>query len=227
VGLATLADMIEPIRLLVVDDDPLVRGGLRTMLGGTPELEIVGEAANGAEVAPAVDACRPDVVLMDIRMPEMDGLTATERLRATPNPPEIIVLTTLNSDENVLRALRAGASGFLLKHTPPAEIVNAIKVVAAGQPMLSPAVTRQLIDHVADDTMPTRRRHAQDRLARLSNREREVAMAIAGGRTNAQIAEELFMSVPTVKVHVTRLLTKLDFNNRVQIALLAHDAAAP
>ncbi|MBA8928897.1 DNA-binding NarL/FixJ family response regulator [Kutzneria viridogrisea] len=213
-----------PIRLLIVDDDPLVRSGLRTMLGGTAELEIVGEATNGAEVPAAVDKHRPDIVLMDIRMPEVDGLVAAQQLRRRADPPEVIMLTTMDTDENVLRALRAGASGFLLKHTPPAEIVDAILRVSAGEPILSPTVTRQLINHVADDAAPSRQRKALDLLGQLSEREREVAMAIGEGKTNAEIASELFMSVPTVKAHITRLLAKLDLNNRVQIALLAHDA---
>jgi DNA-binding NarL/FixJ family response regulator len=229
VGLATLAVMSElptaPIRLLVVDDDPLVRGGLRTMLGGTAELEILGEAANGVEALKAVEQLTPDVVLMDIRMPQMDGLTATQKLRSGPNPPEIIILTTLDTDDHVLRALRAGASGFLLKYTPPAEIVAAIKRVAAGEPILSPTVTRKLIDHISDDWQPNRQQVAKDQFAQLSAREQEVAKAIGEGKTNAQIAQQLFMSVPTVKAHITRILTKLDFNNRVQIALLAHDAS--
>jgi len=213
-----------PIRLLVVDDDPLVRGGLRTMLGGLAELEILGEATNGVEALKAVDSLNPDVVLMDIRMPQMDGLTATQRLRVRENPPEIIILTTLDTDDHVLRALRAGASGFLLKYTPPAEIVAAIKRVAVGEPILSPTVTRKLMNHISDDRQPNRQQVARDQFAELSTREQEVARAIGEGKTNAQIAQQLFMSVPTVKAHITRILTKLDFNNRVQIALLAHDA---
>jgi len=213
-----------PIRLLIVDDDPLVRGGLQAMLGGAAELEILGEATNGVEALQAVEELDPDVVLMDIRMPQMDGLTATQRLRAKSDRPEIIILTTLDTDDNVLRALRAGASGFLLKLTPPAEIVAAIHRVAAGEPILSPTVTRKLIDHISDDGGPGRQQQARDHLTQLSTREKEVAKAIGEGKTNAQIAQELYMSVPTVKAHITRMLTKLDLNNRVQIALLAHDA---
>jgi DNA-binding NarL/FixJ family response regulator len=163
-------------------------------------------------------------VLMDIRMPRVDGLAATEQLRARPNPPEIIVLTTFDADEYVLRALRAGASGFLLKDTPPAEILQAVARVAAGEPILSPSVTRQLIAHVGDTAVNARRQHARALLARLSEREREVAMTVGQGRSNAEIGSELFMSVATVKQHVSRILTKLDLNNRTQIALLAHDA---
>src|SRR5213076_2858620 len=161
-----------PVRVLVVDDDPLVRAGLAMILGASSDLRLVGEAADGAEVAAAVDAHAPDVVLMDIRMPTLDGLAATELLRARPDPPEIIVLTTFDADEYVLRALRAGASGFLLKHTPPAEILRAISLVSAGEPILSPTVTRQLINHITDTSAGARRRHARTVLSQLSERER-------------------------------------------------------
>lgn len=212
------------IRLLVVDDDPLVRAGLALMLGGADGLEIVGEGTDGSEVAALVDELAPDVVLMDIRMPTMDGLTATEALRRRPDAPEIVVLTTFHADEQVLRALRAGAAGFVLKDTPPAEIVAAVRRVAAGDPVLSPAVTRQLMTHVAERAPETRRRAAARRLTSLAEREREVAVAVGRGQSNAEIAASLYMSVPTVKAHVSRILAKLDLNNRVQIALLAHDA---
>jgi DNA-binding NarL/FixJ family response regulator len=212
------------VRVLVVDDDPLVRAGLAMVIGGSPDLTVVGEAGDGSEVAAAVDAHAPDVVLMDIRMPTLDGLTATEQLRARPDPPEVIVLTTFNADEHVLRALRAGASGFLLKHTPPAEILRAISRVAAGEPILSPTVTRQLIAHLSDTGAAARQRHATTALDQLSEREREVAITVGRGKSNAEIAAELFMSVATVKAHISRILTKLDLNNRTQVALLAHDA---
>jgi len=212
------------VRVLVVDDDPLVRAGLAMVIGGSPDLTVVGEAGDGSEVAAAVDAYAPDVVLMDIRMPTLDGLAATERLRARPDPPEVIVLTTFDADEYVLRALRAGASGFLLKHTPPAEILRAISRVAAGEPILSPTVTRQLIAHLSDTSAAARQRHATTALDQLSEREREVAIAVGRGKSNAEIAGELFMSVATVKAHITHILTKLDVGNRTQIALLAHDA---
>ncbi|MEV4623006.1 response regulator transcription factor [Asanoa sp. NPDC049573] len=213
-----------PVRVLIVDDDPLVRAGLSMILGGTAELSVVGEAADGSEVAAAVAAVSPDVVLMDIRMPKMDGLTATERLRRVAGAPEVLVLTTFEADEYVLRALRAGASGFLLKDTPPAEIVQAVRRVAAGEPILSPRVTRRLIAHVADDGADARRKRSRELLARLSEREVEVAVAVGRGLSNAEIGAELFMSVATVKAHMTRMLTKLDLNNRVQVALLAQDA---
>jgi DNA-binding NarL/FixJ family response regulator len=221
VGVAAVAGVI---RVLVVDDDALVRAGLAMMLAGTEDIRIVAEAADGSEVGPAVDAYRPDVVLMDIRMPRMDGLAATERLRARADAPQVIVLTTFSADDHVLRALRAGASGFLLKDTPPDEIVRAVRLVAAGEAMLSPTVTRRLLAHVAGDGVDTRRARAEELLGRLTEREREVAVAVGQGRSNAEIAQQLHMSVATVKAHVSRLLTKLELNNRVQIALLAHDA---
>ncbi|MBU8859127.1 MULTISPECIES: response regulator transcription factor [unclassified Micromonospora] len=220
--------MSAPVRVLIVDDDPLVRGALSMILGGVPDLAVVGEATDGAEVPAAVAAYAPDVVLMDIRMPRVDGLAATEALRATAEPPEVLVLTTFDADEQVLRALRAGASGFLLKDTPPAEIVAAVRRVAAGEATLSPAVTRKLIAHVTG-TAPVpgpdpKRERAVRLLDGLSEREREVAVLLGRGRTNAEISAELFMSVATVKAYVSRLLTKLELNNRVQVALLVQDA---
>ncbi len=219
-----MAGVSERIRVLMVDDDALVRAGLSMLLAGADDIEVVGEAADGSEVARAVADHRPDVVLMDIRMPRMDGLAATELLRAQDNPPEVIVLTTFEADDYVLRALRAGAGGFLLKDTPPAEIVRAIRTVAAGEPMLSPTITRRLIGHVTDNEGGEARRHARAQLDLLTEREREVALAIALGKPNAEIGRELFMSVATVKAHVSHVLEKLELNNRVQIALLAHDA---
>jgi DNA-binding NarL/FixJ family response regulator len=217
-------DVATPVRVLIVDDDALVRAGLSMILGGVPDVTVVGEAADGAEVESAVRALRPDVVLMDIRMPRMDGLAATERLRALGDGPEVIVLTTFDADEYVLRALRAGASGFLLKDTPPVDIVRAVRQVAAGDPMLSPRVTRQLIAHVTDAGLDARRSRARDLLDRLSEREREVAIAVGQGKSNAEISADLFMSVATVKAHMTHMLAKLELNNRVQVALLAQEA---
>jgi DNA-binding NarL/FixJ family response regulator len=216
--------MSERIRVLVVDDDALVRAGLAMLLAGAGDIEIVGEAADGSEVDRAVAEHQPRVVLMDIRMPGMDGLAATEIVRGRERPPEVIVLTTFDADDHVLRALRAGASGFLLKDTPPADIVRAIRAVASGEPILSPAITRRLIGHVTGSDGGERRRRAREQLDRLTDREREVAVAIGRGESNAEISRELYMSIATVKAHVSRLLEKLDFNNRVQIALLAHDA---
>ena len=218
--------MSDVVRVLVVDDDPLVRAALAMVLGGADGVLLAGEAADGAQVPAAVADCSPDVVLMDIRMPGVDGLTATERLQSSPGAPAVIVLTTFDADEQVLRALRAGASGFLLKDTPPAAIVEAVRRVAAGEPILSPSVTRRLMSHVAaaEPAGDGRRARAEARLALLSEREREVALAVGRGLSNAQIGAELYLSVATVKAHVSRLLTKLQLTNRVQIALLTHDA---
>jgi DNA-binding NarL/FixJ family response regulator len=212
------------IKVLVVDDDALVRAGLSMILAGAEDVRIVGEAGDGTEVPAAVARWSPDVVLMDIRMPGMDGLTATEELRRRPHAPEIIILTTFDADEYVLRALRSGASGFLLKDTPPADIVRAVRLVAAGEAMLSPGVTRRLLTHVSDPGLGGRQSHAKELLDRLTERERAVAVAIGEGKSNAEIGGELYMSVATVKAHVSRLLTKLELTNRVQVALLAHDA---
>jgi len=219
-----MAELSEQICVLVVDDDALVRAGLTMILAGAGDVEIVGEAADGSEAERAVTEHQPDVVLMDIRMPGIDGLAATEIVRARDDPPEVIVLTTFDTDDHVLSALRAGASGFLLKDTPPADILRAIRAVAAGEPILSPTITRRLIQHATANEAGERRRHARDQLGLLSEREREVAVAIGRGKSNAEISRELYMSIATVKAHVSRLLEKLQFNNRVQIALLAHDA---
>jgi DNA-binding NarL/FixJ family response regulator len=213
------------IRVLLVDDDALVRSGLKMMLAGAEHVEVVGEADDGRGVLAAVDLHRPDVVLMDIRMPQLDGIAATRLLRTQPQAPAVIVLTTFDADELVLRALQAGAAGFLLKDTAPVEIVRAIESVHAGEGTLSPSVTRRLISLVAGDSdAGARQEDARRRIASLSPREREVALAVGQGRANAEIAHELHMSVATVKAHVSRLLAKLEADNRVQIALLVHDA---
>jgi DNA-binding NarL/FixJ family response regulator len=215
----------DPIRVLLVDDDALVRSGLRMMLAGAEAIEVVGEVDDGRGVLAAVDVHHPDVVLMDIRMPQLDGIAATRLLRAQPRPPQVLVLTTFDADELVVRALQAGASGFLLKDTAPEEIVRAIELVHAGDGMLSPAVARRLIALVAGDSdAGAHQESARERLAGLSAREREVALAVGRGLANAEIAAELYMSVATVKAHVSRLLTKLGVDNRVQIALLVQEA---
>lgn len=218
--------MTEPdmIDVLLVDDDPLVRSGLAMMLGGAPDLRVVAQAVDGAEVPRLIAEWSPQVVLMDIRMPGTDGLTATERLRAMENAPEVIILTTFDADEHVLRALRAGAAGFVLKDTPPSEIVDAIRLVVQGYPVLSGSVTRRLIDKVVEGDGDERRARARERVAMLNTREQEVALEIGHGRSNAEIAARLYASVPTVKTHVSSIFTKLGLNNRVQIALLVHDA---
>jgi DNA-binding NarL/FixJ family response regulator len=214
----------KPIRVLLVDDDALVRAGLGMILSSAEDMEVVGEATDGSEVVDAVKTHRPDVVLMDIRMTDVDGITATARVRALPHPPQVLVLTTFHLDEYVFNALRAGASGFLLKDTPPTDILHAVRLVAAGEAMLSPAVTRKLIEHFSDGTAAARRGAAETALRSLSERERDVAVEVGRGRSNAEIAAQLYMSEATVKAHVSRLLTKLDAANRVQIAIVVHDA---
>ena len=213
------------IRVLLVDDDALVRSGLRIMLAGAANLDVVAEAADGREVLGAVDLHRPDVVLMDIRMPQLDGIAATRLLAAQPDPPAVLVLTTFDADELVLRALQAGAAGFLLKDTPPAEIVRAIELVHAGDGMLSPTVTRRLISMVAGDS--TRRPHrARPRPAGDAQPTR-AAMSpspSAGARPTPRSPRRCTSPSPTVKAHVSRLLDKLDVDNRVQIALLVQAA---
>ncbi|MEU2943968.1 response regulator transcription factor [Nocardiopsis alba] len=222
------------IRVLLVDDDPLVRSGLRMMLSGDGDIVIAGESEDGAGVREAVAECRPDVVLMDVRMPVMDGIAATEELRSGSAPgPQVIVLTTFDADATVARALRAGAAGYLLKHTDPERIVEAVRRAASGEPVLSPSVARALMDRVAGQdpeecsSGADRRARARARLALLSAREREVAEAVTAGLSNAEIAERLYMSMGTVKAHVSSALTKLDLSGRIQLALLAHDARDP
>ncbi|WP_231263340.1 response regulator transcription factor [Nocardioides alpinus] len=217
-----------PVSLAVVDDDPMVRAALGMMLGGSSGITVVAEAGDGEEALTVVPASGADVVLMDIRMPVRDGLSATEELLRSHPALKIIVLTTFDTDDMVLRALRIGAAGFLLKDTPPARLVEAIRTVAAGQPMLSPSVTAQLIAAVTGaDSAPgadERSRSARSAMTGLTDRERDVAEGVARGLSNAEIAAELFMGVPTVKTHVGRLFTKLGVENRVQVAILVHDA---
>ncbi|HET8718719.1 MAG TPA: response regulator transcription factor [Nocardioidaceae bacterium] len=212
------------IRVLVVDDDALVRSGLTMILGGAPDIEVVGEAGDGREGVRAARTTRPDIVLMDIRMPVLNGIEATEQLSAWSQPPKVIVLTTFDADDFVTQALAAGASGFLLKDTAPALIIEAIRRVADGDPMLSPSVTARLIAQVTANRPPDRARVARDRLARLTEREREVAVAVGEGLSNAEVAARLYLSVPTVKAHIGRLFAKLEVDNRVQIAICVHDA---
>ena len=221
---AVSADPAPTVDVLVADDDPVVRFGLSMMLRGAPDLRVVAEAGDGAEAIELVDRHAPDVVLMDIRMPGTDGLTATERLRARPHAPQVVVLTTFDADEHVLRALRAGAAGFLLKDTPPDELVLAVRHAAQGRPVLSPEVTRRLIDRVAGDGPDTGREVARRRLGLLAERERAIALELGTGRSNAEIAARLHVSIATVKTHVSAVLAKLDLDNRVQVALLVHDA---
>ncbi|WP_205474390.1 response regulator transcription factor [Nocardioides sp. SYSU D00038] len=214
-----------PVRVLLVDDDPLVRSALALMLGGQSDLQVVGEAATGREGVDRVAELGPTVVLMDIRMPVLNGLEATRLLHSRPDPPHVIVLTTFDADDLVVEALGAGADGFLLKDTPPAQIVEAIRTVANGDPMLSPSVTRTLIDRLrTTGPVDDRAAVAERRLALLTEREREVALAVGRGLSNAEIAAELHLSVPTVKAHVSKLFEKIQVTNRVQIAICVHDA---
>jgi len=213
----------QPVSVLLVDDDALVRSALRLILGGDPAITVVGEACDGQEGVALVESLRPDVVLMDIRMPRLDGLAATERALALQPDLVVVVLTTFDTDDMVLSALRLGARGFLLKDTPPADLVAAVRAAAAGQPMLSPSVTGQLIAAVAASG-PRQDAEARARLATLTEREHEVALAVARGQSNAEIAASLFMSVATVKSHVGRLFGKLGVENRVQVAICVHEA---
>ncbi len=209
------------VRVVLVDDDPLVRAGLRMILGGDRSILIVGEAGDGLEGVDVIKSTQPDVVLMDIRMPRLDGLEATSLALAAHPDLKIIVLTTFDTDEMVLTALRNGASGFLLKDTPPEQLVAAVHRAALGDPILSPSVTAQLIASVAQRTDDHRGEHARKRLSCLTEREQEVAGAIGRGLSNSEISEELFMSVPTVKSHVGRLFAKLAVD---KIAICAHEA---
>ncbi|MFI2242438.1 response regulator [Streptomyces chrestomyceticus] len=211
------------IRVLVVDDEALVRTGLRMILQPADDIEVVGEAGDGREAITAVAAHRPDVVLMDVRMPGMDGLTALRELRRSPGGPRVIMLTTFDLDDYVHTALRNGASGFLLKDTSPRDLTNAVRTVAEGSAMLTPKVTQRLIDTFAG-LEPDGAAEARQRLSVLTGREDEVVRAVARGLSNAEIGRALIMSEGTVKAHVSRALAKLNLSNRVQMALLVRDA---
>jgi DNA-binding NarL/FixJ family response regulator len=208
----------------VVDDDGLVRSGLSLMLGGASDLEVVGEAVDGRAALRSVEELRPDVVLMDIRMPRLDGLAATRLLMARPQPPRVVILTTFDADAHVLEALAAGADGFLLKDTAPADLVAAVRRVAAGEPTLSPSVLRTVLSTLREDPHHDRAREARARLERLTGRELDVALEVARGASNSEIAARLHLSVTTVKGHVAQLFTKLEAVNRVQVAICVHDA---
>lgn len=214
-------------RVVLVDDDALVRAGLRMMLGGPDGVDVVAEGDDGDHVVKLVGRHRPDVVLMDIRMPRLDGLSATEELVRSGSPSKVVVLTTFDTDDDVMRALQHGADGFLLKDTPPDRLVEAVRLVAAGQSILSPSVTSQVLESVrgasrpgADDSQSA----ARERLAALTDRELEVARAVGAGWSNAEISRGLYLSVATVKAHVGRILDKLGASNRVQVAIVVHEA---
>ena len=210
-------------RVGLVDDDSLVRAGLAMILGADPGIEVVGQAGDGSEAVPLVQKHRPDVLLMDVRMPGLDGIAATTAVSALPSAPRIIMLTTFDMDEYVFRALEAGASGFLLKDTPPQDLIRAVHVVAAGDAMLSPAVTRRMLSHFSDAN-PGTRQDKHPGLELLTERETEVLGAVGAGLSNTQIGMRLFMSEATVKAHVSKIFAKLDCTNRVQIAIIAHEA---
>lgn len=212
------------VRILIVDDDPLVRSGIRFILDSAPDLEVVGEAGDGDEVVPAVQAHAPDVVLMDLRMPRMDGIAATRAVRALSRPPHVIALTTWDVDDAVLRSLDAGADGFLLKSASPVEIIGAVRSVAGGDAVLSPRSTRQLLDHVSRLDGGDELRKALDNVASLSVRERDVAVAVGRGLSNAEIASQLYVSEATVKTHLSAAQAKLGARNRVDVAVVAERA---
>ena len=211
-----------PVRIVLVDDDALVRAGLRLMLDGAHGIRVVAEAADGAEVPGVLDAHPADVVLMDLRMPGVDGIAATRRVRARPTPPAVVVLTTFDTAEEVSGALRAGAAGYLLKDMAPDRIAAAVRAAAAGEPVLAPDVARRLMDAVAG--AGSGRERARDALGALTARERDVATRLGRGASNAEIAADLYLSVPTVKAHVSSVLDKLGVENRTQVALLVHEA---
>jgi DNA-binding NarL/FixJ family response regulator len=209
------------IRVLLADDQVLVRDGFRALIEREADLEVVGEAADGVEAVAACARLAPDVVLMDIRMPQLDGLDATRRVLAAPAPPRVIVLTTFDRNEWVFEALRAGASGFLLKDVRAAALVEAIRVVHSGDALLSPSITRRLIEAYASATPVSRQSSA---LRQLTARETDVLRLVAAGLTNAEIAQRLFIEPSTVKTHVNRLLGKLDLRDRTQAVVFAYES---
>ena len=208
------------ISVVVADDQPVVRGGLRMILEIEPDIEIVGEASDGAAAVDAVAALQPDVVLMDISMAPVDGIEATRRIAATGSDTRVLMLTTYGLDENVYDALKAGASGFLVKTDPPERLVDAVRLVAQGDSMLAPEITRRLIDRFVSGAHPSR---PPRELAELTARELEVLKLLARGRTNAAIANELYLSEGTVKTHVARVLRKLALHDRTQAVIYAYE----
>ena len=212
------------IRVVVADDQQLVRAGFRLVLGTEPDIEVVGEAADGADSVRVADVTEPDLVLMDIRMPEVDGLEATRRIvRRGAESPRVVILTTFDDDAYVFAALDAGASGFLLKNSPPERLIDAIRVVARGDALLDPAVTRQVIAEFARRPGRAPPSTAPPELATLTSRERDVLVELARGRTNAEIGARLFVSEATVKTHVSRVLTKLALRDRVHAVIYAYE----
>lgn len=212
------------IRVLLVDDDPMVCHGLETILGTTSDLEVVGQVHDGDEVVDAVHRHHPDVVLMDVRMQRQDGVTTTALLAREPKPPKVVVLTTFDHDDVLLRALGAGAAGFLLKTTPPLEIMARIRDVAAGEGALSARSARQLVEHLQNDPGVALRRAAADLVATLTSREKDVVRLVALGRTNPQIAAELHLGEATVKSHLASATSRLGAASRVEVGVLADRA---
>jgi DNA-binding NarL/FixJ family response regulator len=211
------------VRVLLVDDQPLLRMGFRMILSGDPDIEVVGEAAEGSAAVRLTAELHPDVVLMDVRMPGMDGVAATREIAALDTRARVLILTTFDFDEYAFAGLRAGASGFLLKDVPPAELTSAIHAIAVGDAVVSPRVTRRLLDHYSADLHPPGEQPAvHPLLETLTEREREVLLELAAGLSNAEIAEKLVLSEATVKTHVTRILGKLDLRDRVQAAVFAY-----
>jgi DNA-binding NarL/FixJ family response regulator len=219
-------DTPRDIRVLIADDEALVRAGFKVLVDSAPGLSVVGEASDGIQAVRQARALKPDVVLMDIRMPVMDGLEATRVLLDGEQdaPPRVLIVTTFDKDEHVFEALRGGASGFVLKDTPPEKLLEAIAIVAVGEALLAPAITRRLIAEFA--RQPRAARPAQDALAQLTDRERDVLEQVAAGKSNTEIAADLFLSVATVKTHVSRLLDKLNCRDRAQLVVVAYETGA-
>ena len=217
------------VRVVLADDQPLIRTGLRVLIHDAPDIEVVGEAGTGAEAVALVSATEPDIAVMDIRMPQMDGIEATGRITAGPGATRVIMLTTFDDDEYVYGALRAGASGFLVKDMALESILDAIRVVAAGDALIAPSVTRRLISEFARPKGPSSASSARPapqcrELTGVTEREREVLTLVGRGMSNAEIAETLFISIATAKAHVARLFTKLDARDRVQLVIIAYEA---
>jgi DNA-binding NarL/FixJ family response regulator len=213
--------MSEVVRVLLADDEALLRGTLRLLIDATPGLTVVGEAATGREAVELAEAREPDVVLMDIRMPDLDGIAATEQVTAASDPPRVLVLTTFDLDEYVYRALRAGASGFLLKDTPPPRLLDAIRLVAAGEALLAPSVTRRLITEFTRVPMT---RRGSGRLDGVTPRERDVLTLITRGLSNTEIEQYLHLSRGTVKTHIGRLMMKLGARDRAQLVIAGYES---
>ncbi|MCP9998136.1 response regulator transcription factor [Streptomyces werraensis] len=211
-----------PIRVAVVDDQPLIRAGFSMVLAGQDDIEVVGEAENGQQALDLLDEVDADVVIMDVRMPVMDGIRATERLMRRDSPPGVLVLTTFDDDEDAFAALRAGAGGFLLKNAPADQVVHAIRVLAAGESVVAPRITRLLLDRVSDRLSPANGQ--SERLGLLTGRERDVLGLVARGLSNAEIAAELYVAEATVKTHLGNLMAKLHLRDRAQTVVFAYES---